>query len=1117
LKRFFVGLGYFIAVIAMQNVSQAGPCLPAPTAADIAKIKTLFNIESFDSANYPVWSQLYSTYQAQDIAVRWLTDEDNVTSARWEAWEVPAGTPILSPDGTGWPSGVCPTLQTQANAWPAKWSPTPLIIPKNAFLSQAAQPPTRQWLLRIVVLGKNGNPIGVPSGLVSVVQQPPAPPPAAPPTWPTNDQVPQSHTLLEVANPPVGSATGFVWSQHLSTSTALAVYLRWSTAEAGVTGASWQAWALTDTQANGKVATVVAKGTVTGPPGQFLIAPNAFQSNQAPPNMTMYLVQLTVLGAGGTPIGKPSNFVRVAQYPEPSSSAGTYSSWEGYGDDSRESAHPFARFVSYEPPTNTKDGSLTLRFINNAAASTVPVYVEVNDGHGFVGRTQPMPTVPALAKGAAQQITLPVAFLRGVPHHDAMLSLKVFTRKATTGAAIDPWEQPQSKPSYEGPATSCDGWGCGPEKVSARFEGYDPPVKGGSGTFTVVFFNDGKTPTLPVMASAVDVNKHLVMDGTSGFPIPGLQPGQMYRVDFWMKPTEPNGVPAKPLDIQLVTAAIQPHVFTGLADKCAGTGCWKPSFNLESAERDDNGLLLNPIWHYQWDVGLLDPTRECANLGAGGTPPPNCSTQMTYWQNVNYGGPATVCGSDWGLGDGHFSYFPATYTGHIKAHDCSGPDGDVCFDLRPKDVDLLPTQSFQVFSQSDAMPVVPGVHSGATSSAYQWHLEMNSSATTDRFGSKWWTHYRDIATAPAFTVDVSPPSCPLNFEPDSGNCHAGSTCMVPMLDENDSFLGNMCLKPVEAESVVNKEAIVAGLVSLDCMHSCEEELHPIYMMAIHMKDDPDDDVWAIVANNAGEQGSCGHQVIGAHLGDKKAFRLRLWRPTAFRKDGMTVGSVVEAAGTQLMHPKGGPEKRTKVQLDGQDAIIDITLPTPTADVIVSQFTGFQEFSGQGGDNASGFIEGVLHLKWTAHVAAQPTIGGTGPNAGAGAVPSSPSHDSAIPPPFHKAPLQLRAPVAPRLDADDDEAVFPRLLEQAPPEAREALRARFVKPHATAAPPVETLAPDGAPSATPPVSATDPPLEWRRTAGPAGQLYRDTERIRALCDAFKGNIPRAPAGTCAPVK
>jgi hypothetical protein len=928
-----------------------------------------------------------------------------------------------------------------------------------------------------------------------------------------------SRTLLEVANPRFGSlkAKDFVWSQNFSTSAPVALHLRWSTTEPAAIaaiGASWQVWALNEASASQKTATVVAKGSVTGKTGEFEILPNAFLSNQPPSKMTMYLVQLTVLGRGDKPIGLPSNFVRVAQYPQPSSPPGTYLSWEGTGDDSREPGHPIARFISYQPPADNRDGSVTLLFVNTAATASHPVYVEISDSHGFVGRSQEMPTIPALAKGETKEVTLQVAYLRGAPQQDATLSLKVYTRKVTAATAIDPWEQPQAKPSYEGRVTSCDGQGCAQQNVHARFEGYRPPTKNGLGALIVVFFNESQTPTLPVTAFTADMNKHVVMAGVGGFPIPALKQGQMYRVDFSLRPTEPNGVPAAPLDMQVVTGSIQPHVFTGLGHICAGTGCARAAFDLEANGHDDNGLLVNPFWHYQLHTDLLDPAVECQHLGDQGNPFPNCSTQMTYWQNMDWGGPGASCGSWYGLGDGHFNYFPATITGRITAHACTGPDGDVCWDLRPGVVGVLPADSFKVFSESDVKQVLPGIHSGAFTAQIQWHLEMNSSATTDRFGSKFWTHYRDIANSDAFTKDASPASCPKGFSATSGDCQSGSTCIATFV-EDDSLLGNTCVKPVESDSVVSNEAIATGLVGLDCMHGCEEELHPIYVLAIHMKDDPDDDVWAIVVNNAGEQGACGHKVIGAHLGDKKPFRLRLWRPTAFRKKGMVITSVVEAAGTELRHPKGGQEKRTTVSLDEQDAIIEFSLPTPTADVMVSQFSE-QEFSGQGGDDASGFIEGELHMKWTARVAASPHVGGSPVSGASGPAPSS--HESAIPLPFRGEAIKLQASPARHFNADNDEDVFPLLLKQVPVERRALLLSRSTKSRRTVDPPlVETLVANSTPSATPPVRATDPPLEWHRSAGPKGELFRDMEKIRALCEAFDGNIPHSPPSTCPKVK
>jgi hypothetical protein len=961
---------------------------------------------------------------------------------------------------------------------------------------------------------------------------------AGPTAWPTNDQVPKSQTLLEVGVPSTLTGKGFVWSQHLSISGAIPLHMRWSTSMANPIGASWQVWAVTSVPTLTENATVVAKGTLTGPPGEFVIPADAFLSQQVPTTITTFMIQLTVRTAKYKTVSVPSNLVRVAQYPEVSSPPVEYwFYWEAAEDYTRETGHPVGRYVSYQPPTNLRPGLLTLNFVNPGTKATDPVYVEVNDTHGFVGRSQRMPTVPALAKGESKEVTLRLEFLRGVPRPDVKVSLKVFTRKVNAGGATDPWEQPQSTISTEWLALNCDGWGCPEQKVNARFEGYAPPLKNTAGSFTALFFNRGNQATYPVTAGLQDIKKHVVMGNKGGIPIPALRPGEMYRVVFRLLPTEPNGVPALPLDIQIVTAAVQPHVFTGRGNRCAGTGCPSFLFNYESPVHDDNGLLLNPIAHHQHNKsGNFIPQDLCAHLGDEGSPFPNCSNQWTYWQNVNYGGPGTVCGSEYGLGDGHFNFFPVTYTGHIKAHSCGAPDGDVCFDFRPDNVHILPSDTFKVLSRADEWQVVPGVHTGVVSAAHQWHLEMNSNATTDRFGSRWWTHYRDIADSPSFTTDASPQTCPKGFTPQiadcyagiaprslcatgsapqGGDCQSGATCMVPMVDENDNPLGHTCVRPVEQESVINNEAIVTGLASWDCMHGCEQELHPIYVLAIHMKDDPDDDVWAILLNNAGEQGSCGHKVIGAHLGDKKPFRLRLWRPTALRQEGMVVTSVVEAPGTQLMHPQNGPEKRSTVSLQGVDAIIDFSLPTPTADVIVSQFQGGQSFSGQGGDNASGFIEGELHLKWTAKrvkMEKSPDANGRSMSRLA-APPSSYLSESLIPRAFPAETTLLDSSVVRRFAVDKDEEVYLRLLEQAPPEKREALRASFIKPKATAAPPLKTLAPSGPPAATPPVKPEDPPLQWRRSAGPPGELVHDKKQIRALCEAFNGNIPKSPTDTC----
>jgi hypothetical protein len=51
-------------------------------------------------------------------------------------------------------------------------------------------------------------------------------------------------------------------------------------------------------------------------------------------------------------------------------------------------------------------------------------------------------------------------------------------------------------------------------------------------------------------------------------------------------------------------------------------------------------------------------------------------------------------------------------------------------------------------------------------------------------------------------------------------------------------------------------AIVTGLMGLDCEHSCSTELHPVWAMAVRVKSDPADVVWAIFVRNWGNEGFC---------------------------------------------------------------------------------------------------------------------------------------------------------------------------------------------------------------------------------------------------------------------
>jgi hypothetical protein len=60
-----------------------------------------------------------------------------------------------------------------------------------------------------------------------------------------------------------------------------------------------------------------------------------------------------------------------------------------------------------------------------------------------------------------------------------------------------------------------------------------------------------------------------------------------------------------------------------------------------------------------------------------------------------------------------------------------------------------------------------------------------------------------------------------------------------------------------AEPMVRRKyAIAIGLLGIDTEHENHSELHPVYLMAVHVKSDPNDDVWAIFARNWGNEGYC---------------------------------------------------------------------------------------------------------------------------------------------------------------------------------------------------------------------------------------------------------------------
>ena len=245
------------------------------------------------------------------------------------------------------------------------------------------------------------------------------------------------------------------------------------------------------------------------------------------------------------------------------------------------------------------------------------------------------------------------------------------------------------------------------------------------------------------------------------------------------------------------------------------------------------------------------------------------------------------------------------------------------------------------------------------------------------------------------------------------------------------------------ELIDGKPAIISGFTGVDCEHNCRSELHPVWVLAIHVKDDPDDDVWAVFMRNWGNEGFCSgsqHEVNWP----RDRFTLTLpWRGGA--------GAVGLGDSTQFLANVEGVSGFWR-DVPNEQVTLTFALPPPS-------------------DRAR--VHGELHLRWD----------GTTRSAGGGRAASV-------------------RPASWEKEGGEAEALVERLLARLPAEKRGALE-RDVTPERTVLDSVPvvlqrgtTVAEEAAASAA--ASVTSRP-DRARTA-------EDERRLQALLAAFKGRVP-----------
>jgi hypothetical protein len=415
-------------------------------------------------------------------------------------------------------------------------------------------------------------------------------------------------------------------------------------------------------------------------------------------------------------------------------------------------------------------------------------------------------------------------------------------------------------------------------------------------------------------------------------------------------------------------------------------------FNLEWSAVSPGGFPLNPRWRWQRDNPGVPSAELCHYFTNNDVPDfADCTNQTDLTMvDTPTGVNEVVCGLETTKGfHGHLNWFAVTFTGTLYFGD-HNTDEDYYLAL--------------------GTPGAPGIISGDKDPPLDvMHTEFNSDETIDNFQTSWWKSFRDA----------------VNTSKERGK-----------------------------EMMKGQDAIMTGLFGVDLEHGGgKSELHPVLALAVNVRDEAAENVWAMFVRNTGNEGYCSHRMWKAEF-TTYTFRLP-W------KEGMSSVEVLTGPDQSQFAGTAGTSGPAVVFTPGQGVDVTFTLPPPSQTPLV---------------------EGELHLRWVG----QPPI------------------------------ATARRPV-PRLErvAEHDEVGPVReAIDRLPPaqrrqveEAREAAHPRILKLHGL--PPV-AAARQVRELAAPPAAAvrlgTKGDVATRKIA-------RDAATLRALCKAWNGSPPGLPPDFC----
>jgi hypothetical protein len=343
------------------------------------------------------------------------------------------------------------------------------------------------------------------------------------------------------------------------------------------------------------------------------------------------------------------------------------------------------------------------------------------------------------------------------------------------------------------------------------------------------------------------------------------------------------------------------------------------AFDPVATEPDPNGFMLGPRWFRNYQQGSdltdLEAGKECDNFPykrwmlVNRGIKSSCTQQASFDEPTRFG--ECAFGPAFGQFHGHVNWVPSTFIGKLTLKDYSA-DHDLDLQLRTL-TDLDRAQRF-----------LPGNKTGTVS----WILTKDSQRHSE-YKDVLWLEFADYETIEHFPDD----HCP-NDKDNVGGWHSLLTCKEPHSMSKE-------------QPIIDRTAVVTGLLNLDCVHECHTELHPVLAMAVRLKSENDvqkdnDDRWMIFVRNHGNEGDCS---LDQHYLDRNVYTMLLPAPAG----AMGAIPVLGTDGTPFTSNIQDLTWSMKPSLDPPGALVTFSLVRSTCSHVRS--------------GKMVRISGVLHLNW----------------------------------------------------------------------------------------------------------------------------------------------------------